>query len=450
MVQYNAILEILISISLLVFIYLLACIFRNRHFNRHHPYRKYFIAGLSVKISGAVVISCIYLFYYGGGDTTNFFRHATIINSAFNESAVKWLNLLFRIPEDHTVGYYPYISALEWYHDTSSYFVSSVTAFISLLLGGTFMPTAIAFAVLSFTGVWALFRTFARAYPAYTRQVAIAILFIPSVVIWGSGIFKDTLCICALGWLVYYVFQIMAYKKYTIKNIMFLILSIYIVYLIKVYILIAFLPALLVWIIFVYTKNIPSRAAKLFINISVSVFICALTYFTLSYLGEAYLGRYSLNKISETAKITRGWISYASGDEGSSYDLGEIDNPGDMLLKLPQAINVTLFRPYIWEARKIFALVSALESLLFLILTIKVIFTVGLSTAWKTIAADPIIQFCLIFSLLFAYSVGISTYNFGALSRYKIPCLPFYGLAVLLIYYKNQPKGNYLLRVLKI
>jgi hypothetical protein len=30
------------------------------------------------------------------------------------------------------------------------------------------------------------------------------------------------------------------------------------------------------------------------------------------------------------------------------------------------------------------------------------------------------------FSLFFAFSVGLSTPNFGALARLKIPCLPFF------------------------
>ena len=42
------------------------------------------------------------------------------------------------------------------------------------------------------------------------------------------------------------------------------------------------------------------------------------------------------------------------------------------------------------------------------------------------ISKDPNLVFCLVFSIIFAFAVGISSYNFGALSRYKIPCLPFY------------------------
>src|SRR5690606_36128594 len=100
---------------------------------------------------------------------------------------------------------------------------------------------------------------------------------------------------------------------------------------------------------------------------------------------------------------------------------------------------VTLFRPYLWETRKVIQLINALEATILLLVTIKVFISVGPKRLWMTISADPTIQFCLIFSLIFAFAVGISSGNFGTLSRYRIPCLPFYGLTLVLIYYKHYP-----------
>ena len=39
----------------------------------------------------------------------------------------------------------------------------------------------------------------------------------------------------------------------------------------------------------------------------------------------------------------------------------------------------------------------------------------------------------LIFSLVFAFAVGLSAYNFGALARFKIPALPFYFIALIIL-----------------
>jgi hypothetical protein len=45
---------------------------------------------------------------------------------------------------------------------------------------------------------------------------------------------------------------------------------------------------------------------------------------------------------------------------------------------------------------------------------------------------------CFIFAVIFAIAVGASTTNFGALSRYKIPCMPFYFILLMLLYGKAK------------
>ncbi len=136
---------------------------------------------------------------------------------------------------------------------------------------------------------------------------------------------------------------------------------------------------------------------------------------------------------------TRGWISYASGEEGSAYDLGNIEPtvPG-MLSKFPAAVNVTLFRPYVWESKKIIVLLSAIEALFFIYFTLLVFFRNGFFKTLSWIFTNPNLLFCFVFTLIFAFAVGISSYNFGALSRYKIPCLPFYGAFLVILFYNSK------------
>ncbi|WP_460759166.1 hypothetical protein [Niabella terrae] len=451
MTQYNLILEILITIVLLGIIYPIAYRFRNKKYPLGHPYRNFFIPGLSLKILGAVLISCIYLFYYKGGDTLNFFHEGQIVNTAADDSIGKWLNLLLGIPEENAVGYYKYTRYLLWYNAKSNYIVVSLSAFISMFLAKTFIPTAICFAIISFTGIWAMFRAFVKIYPQYIRQVAVCALFIPSVAIWGSGIFKDTICLFGLGWMTYGTFEILIKKNFSLKTIALTILSFLLVSTVKIYILIAFCPAIVLWILFSYTQNIKSRFSRIILK-SGGMLVVAIGFFALlTLLGDEQLGRYSFDNLTQTSKTTREYILRRSEDsEGAAYDLGAITSISDIVLKAPLAINVTLFRPYLWESKKMITLFAALESFLFLLITLIVIFRTGLRKIASTISADPNIQFCLVFSLIFAFAVGISTYNFGALSRYKIPCLPFYLFAIVLIYYKNAPKGSYLLKPLNI
>jgi hypothetical protein len=52
--------------------------------------------------------------------------------------------------------------------------------------------------------------------------------------------------------------------------------------------------------------------------------------------------------------------------------------------------------------------------------------------------------------MVFAVAVGASTSNFGALSRYKIPCMPFFFVMLLLVYKKaDLPYPKWFYKILK-
>jgi len=145
--------------------------------------------------------------------------------------------------------------------------------------------------------------------------------------------------------------------------------------------------------------------------------------------------KYSIDKIAKTSMITAYDIRYGWGARegiGSGYSLGELDGTWQSMLSLaPGGINVALFRPYLWEVRNPLMLLSALESLITLFFTLYVLFGVGLKFP-RYLKSEVI--FCFVFVLIFAFGVGISSYNFGTLSRYKIPLLPYYFSALALIY----------------
>jgi hypothetical protein len=69
--------------------------------------------------------------------------------------------------------------------------------------------------------------------------------------------------------------------------------------------------------------------------------------------------------------------------------------------------------------------------------TLYTIFKVGLFRFIKYIFTDSDVFLCIIFALLFGALVGISTLNFGTLTRYRIPVIPFYLFGVLLILQKG-------------
>jgi hypothetical protein len=407
---------------------------RDKKYPIGHPMHKYFMPGLYLKFAGALFIGLLYAYYYKGGDTYSYFNQARIINSADVES---WFKLMAHTPFDKDPKLYPYISEMEWYNDSSSYVVVRITALFGLCTGSNYMPTALLFAYFSFFGIWAMYKAFVNIFPLLVKELAIAFLFIPSVIIWGSSIFKDTVCIFALGWLTYTTFRLFVERDFSLKNIFILTFSFILIANVKIYILMGFVPALCAWISLTYSKKIRNAGLRWIINLGL-IFLIFFGFIFFAQKFATELNRYSIANIAKTASSTREWISYMSEvDQGSAYDLGSFDpSLTGMLSKFPQAVAVTLFRPFPWEARKVITFLSALEALAFIYFTFQAVKKRG---NIRLIIKNPTVLFCLIFSVIFAFAVGISSYNFGTLSRYKIPCLPFYAsFLLILVYYKKR------------
>ena len=74
--------------------------------------------------------------------------------------------------------------------------------------------------------------------------------------------------------------------------------------------------------------------------------------------------------------------------------------------------------------------------------TLFVFFKAGIKNFFLNIFKRAIVIYCLFFSLVFAIFVGATTLNFGTLVRYKIPCMPFYIIALIFILYYSTGKNK--------
>jgi uncharacterized membrane protein len=434
--QYLTLWDLILGPIYLIILIAIARKMRDKRYPPGHALRQYYLNGLYAKFGGAIFIALVYQYYYRGGDTYNFYTHSVIINSSLKESFYTWWHLILRTPATEVPEVYAYAGLMQWYSDPASYAVGRIGAIFGLFCGTSYIPIALLFAFFAFSGTWAMYRTFVNIFPKLHKELAYAFLFIPSTIVWGSAVFKDTICMWALGWLTYCTFRIFVNRDFSIKNLFLLCLSFYLIAVIKIYILIAFLPALTVWLLLTYSHKIKSAGVRFFLKIGV-IALVGVGFIYFSEVFSNQLAKYSLENIAKTAEATRDWISYATikeEDEGSVYNLGDFDPSfTGMLTKFPQAVVVTLFRPFPWEARKIFVLLSALEALVFVYFTWKAFAKNGLGKSISLINKDPNLFFCITFTLIFAFAVGISSYNFGALSRYKIPCLPFYAAFLMIL-----------------
>ncbi|MBX9852964.1 MAG: hypothetical protein K2X86_14570 [Cytophagaceae bacterium] len=439
--------EYLLAVPYLCLMYAFAYVIRA-NFYKNSPLKKYFFPALTVKLIGAVGVTMVYNYYYKGGDTCIYFNYSKYINSLLLSNPEVGLRLLFSEAGNFAPELWQYVLTMEYAYAESSYIIVKMAAFLQLFTLQSYLITAMLFGLISFFAIWKMYVVFCSYYPQLSKQFAIAFLFIPSVFFWGSGILKDTVCFASLALLFTCIHGLFFKGENKLINFIGIIITGYIITIVKAYIIISFASCVIILILLHYRNKISNKNIRLFIT-PIFVFGAAiLSIFLIQFINENSVSNiYTVDQILTTSEITRQYI-YASGG-GSSYSLGEIDNSLFGLLKaFPAGVNVTLFRPYLWEAHNFIALIASIEGLFILLLTISTIYKSGFVNFFKTIASTNIIFFCIVFSLIFAYAVGISSYNFGTLVRYKIPCIPFYVAGIQMIAYvskikeKNQHPGK--------
>lgn len=330
-----------------------------------------------------------------------------------------------------------------YFKDDSNFMVIRLTALFCLVSFGKYMVVNLIFAMIAFSGIWKLYSFFVAQYPELEKQFAIAILYLPTFTFWSSGILKDPISIACLGWFTYALYELAILKKGLIKNTLIILISVYLFSVIKIYILVAYLPAFIIFLLFKNAVLIKSSLGKVLL---VGGFMVG------SIIGFSIISTTMQSAVVEYAgeDITEGIASYQKNynrqndraADGSYFSLGvEFDGSLGSLAKIaPAAIVATFFRPFIWESRNVSTLLSSLESLSLMLFTLYVIKRTGIKNFILTIAKKPVVLYCFIFSMVFALFVGATTLNFGTLVRYKIPCMPFYTCFLFLILYFDRKK----------
>ncbi len=392
----------------------------------------YFIPALSIKILGALAMGFIYQYYYRGGDTFNYHTSGSrIVWESFIDNPSNGLRLIFGSTNDEQ-GVYQYTSRILFFHDPNSYFVVRIASLFDLFTFSSYSATAVLFSVFSFIGMWMLFLTFYKQYPHLHFGIAIATLFVPSVSFWGSGLLKDTIIIGCLGIATYHISLLLLERRYSFWSVTGLLFALFIIFKVRVFVLQAFLPAAILWVMVYHFGSIRSTLLKFMLVPFVVAGLLFSIYFAIVKVGENDV-KYSVENLAKTSRVTANDIGFYTGrNAGSRYSLDIADwTPVSMLLASPTAVNVSLFRPYLWEARNPLMFISSLEST-FLFLFSLYIFIFKFKYLFSALRNHNAL-FCLAFSITFAFAVGISTFNFGTLTRYRIPLLPFYLLALIIM-----------------
>ena len=410
------------------------------------PTARYFLPGLTLKLFAGLILGVIYQYYYASGDTISYYQTARTLMVAFLNDFDEGLRLFFadfnnldyqtqQIVTRYTSEGY----RMPYWKNPSAFSVVRYVFIANLLTYNSYYASSLLISVLSFSGVWGLYRVFVRQYPELSDRLAVAVFFIPSVFFWGSGILKDPIAMGMLGLLTYAVYRMLHTPRYMLLFVAVAMAAGFVVFSIKPYILLSFIPFAAIWV----GIELRNRLTKGFARFSITPVVLIVTilagYAALNTLGQQTT-RFSFDMILETAVRVKSDLirSYYYDDgRGSSYNIGEFDGSIQSQLRLlPMAVFTTLFRPGLWEVRKnAFMFLAALESTALLIFCIGFFWRCGVMNVFVVIARVPFLLLCIGYSISFAFMVGLTSGNFGNLVRYKIPCVPYFVGGLIIIDY---------------
>ena len=206
-----------------------------------------------------------------------------------------------------------------------------------------------------------------------TNQKAFAwtILFMPSMVFWGSGIMKDTFVLGAVCWVTCNFYHAFIRREKLMLNLLLLVMNVGIIISIKPYVFSCLLPGMLFWLYSAYMHKIPNPLLKTLALPFLAAIIGVIGYFTFSSVSSS-MGVYGeVDTAIQRAQIIQQDLLRAEQYGGNNYYLGEIDGSvGNMLALAPAAVLTAIYRPMFWEIGSPTMVISAIENSVLLLFSL--------------------------------------------------------------------------------
>ena len=426
----------------LVIVFIISNSIKKKNIGKHPEFR-YFTKGIIAKIIGVAMFLVFYTLYYETGDTISYYEGArAIVRILFNDFE-KGYHILFDTESPYNsmssfnneTGRPPFYI----FRDPKTFNVSRFSILFYFFGGGSLIISNILCALYSYIGIWKLFRLINSIYNKYTKELAYIILFMPSLIFWGSGIMKDSFVLGALCWLTSNFYNGLIKRKKIFQNTLLIIFNFFIIIKIKPYVALGVIPGMLLWLNANFINAVSSSFKRFILRPFVYGLIIGIGFLIFNNLSSLGLQEYeNVDQTIEQAQVIQQDLLRSEQYGSNSYNIGSLDGTFSGMLKIaPTAIFTAIYRPLITEIGSPAMIIAAIENLILLVFTFLAIIKSNPIQLFKLISSQPLLIYCLIFTLIFGFGVGIASTNFGALVRYRIPLIPFY-FTIILILFKRK------------
>jgi hypothetical protein len=396
----------------------------------------------SIKFITGLALTSIYSNYYTErreADIFKYFDDSAPMFSALPDKPIDYAKMItgIGIENDYFFNEY-FIHMNNWdraydsnvYND--SHTIIRLNAIFRIFSFNVFHVHTLFFCFISFIGSLALFRAFRHLFNISPRLLLLACFLLPSVLLWTSGILKESILIFAFG-IIFMTIEKFSREKVKLTSLLFALFSIFLMIYIKFYVLLALLPALIGFLI---TKKIQRFPVTNYIVIL--ILATATGIFSKEITGTIDLIEIMIRKQQDFIRLAE-WQ-----DAKSAFPLTAIENSFWGILKvIPEGLLNCFVRPLPHHVNSWLSLGVVIENLLFILLCLLSAYTVLSRKLKKTpvfisLEHKNFFLFCLVFTLLLFTVIGITTPVAGALVRYKVPALPFLMMGCLLLFQREK------------
>jgi hypothetical protein len=401
-------------------------IFRNMNKSFYGILKLFF----TLKVFCFLLMCLLTIFYWKEGDAIFYYGEGQNLFQLFKEdlSNIKYLFLPVESYQNRISLDSDLIKTYNGSGTESSFLVSKLCALLYPFSMGRYLLVNFFFCLISAIAQVKLFIILSKRYPHLTGSISLCILFMPTLLLYATPIFKETLCFAFIGFGAFNIYQIIKKEKVTL-NIFYLLLNLFLIFLVKPYVLYAMVitVALVSFIGFIIRRMRGSVISKILTSAFVILLMAAL-------LANLSLFDPYILIFTDTSNFLQEQYSNSLG-ESSSFGIGEMETTFKGLLKkLPIGAYTTYFRPHLWEVRKPIILFSALECFFILCLTIWAFLRNG-KYFFKLLREDKFARYVFVYTIILSAIIGLTTFNFGTLIRYKVPGVPFFWLFIFMLFY---------------
>ncbi|MBL6660594.1 MAG: hypothetical protein ISP70_03775 [Crocinitomicaceae bacterium] len=368
----------------------------------------------------------IYSYHYPSrqdADTFKYFDDSKYMYDAFWTNPGDYFKMLFGIhcnTEYFNTAYFDNMSNWVRSYDNGLFndnrLMIRVNAFLRIFSFGNYHVHSIILAFLAFMGSFSLSRLFFEVSRSKVLTY-IAVFLVPSLVFWSSGILKESVLLAALGFFAYHFYQLFDSNR-TWKNYVMLFLMSCVLIVLKLYVFMAFVPAIIIWLV------VSKWRRSLWVYLLMYIFFIAIA----TLLGEINPRYDFVNLIVDKQ---RQFIRLADFyPVNSRFDLEVLNYEfWSLLLSSPEAMFNVFTKPWPNELNSILYIPSFIENAVIILLLVT---TFVYGKALKVKEWDFVI-FCLSFCIILYAVIGLTTPITGAIVRYKIPAIPFLMMAVFML-----------------